>query len=182
MTSLAHLIEATVFPSIAERRPPRMTRLVRPLEFRPLAKPTAEFERRCFNFLHAHRGVFGIAEIFLCKNLVIDGLVRLQDGRFILVEVKYRLNWSLACRTEWQFRQFQQTPTGHDYPARHAIVVFEEFSADWAKPVGGIESGWRNWYRDYYWPRDRRSIRLSLVRFSGGRLLTAPPTVVRTRR
>ena len=179
VSSLASLIGAHVLVPVVDRKPPSVTRLVTPLA-RSGATPTARFEQQVFNFLLAHRHRLGIADVFFCRNLVIDGLLRLHDGRFVLLEAKYRRNWSLACRAEWQIRQFLQTPTGHDYRARHAIVVFEQFSGDWAHPMAGVECGWRNWFRDYYWAKDRCPIHISLVRFSQGGLFTPPHTVVRT--
>jgi hypothetical protein len=47
-----------------------------------------EFEGSVLTFLVEHRRPLGIAHVFQAKNLLVDGGLALEDGRFIAVEIK----------------------------------------------------------------------------------------------
>lgn len=63
----------------------------------------ARFERRVFQFLVNGREALGIKTVLAATNLLIDGGLVLRDGRFVAIEMKYRMNWLKACQAGWQF-------------------------------------------------------------------------------
>ena len=116
--------------------------------------------------------------MFRFENLLIDGAILLDDGRYVLVEIKSQMGWLKACRAEWQLRIFLGLPEAKTYGSGVGIVFFETFSGDWGRPVGRTLRGWRNWYSDR-WLRGRSAettegFRISLVHLKGGVLETAP--------
>src|SRR5262245_49802810 len=95
----------------------------------------------------------------------------LSDGRRLAVEVKLRMNWLKACQAEWEFRHFlKRTEEAKNNPVHGAIVIFQEFSGDWAKKSKKAESlwGWEAWYLHYCDSIDGK--RMDLLRLSGGEL------------
>jgi hypothetical protein len=75
-----------------------------------------------------------------------------------------------ACQAEWQIRHFLRA--GNEEKPLHwrgGIVVFEEFSADWARRIGSraLENGWNHWYLLH---ADLDGVRVDLLRFRRGKL------------
>jgi len=131
-----------------------------------------EFERSVMTFLFDHRRPLGIAHVFQAKNLLVDGGLALEDGCFIAVEIKYRMNWPKACQTGWQFGEFTRSPEARQYRPVAGIVFFGEFSGDWARLRGQTERGWLNWYAGHVSLPGDEAFRVDLVRFRHGQLET----------
>src|SRR5439155_11464988 len=106
----------------------------------------AAYEDEVFNFLVANRKPLGIDSVSRFKSLLLDGQIVLADQRRFAIEIKLRMNWLKACQAEWQFRQFlRRRKYDGSTPLSGGIVFFESFTADWARPVGGIIRGWKHW-------------------------------------
>ena len=75
-----------------------------------------------------------------------------------------------ACQAEWQIRHFLRV-ANEEKPSdrRGGIVVFEEFSADWARKSGSraLPNGWSKWYLFH---ASLDGVRVDLLRFRGGKL------------
>jgi hypothetical protein len=56
------------------------------------------FEIAVFNFLLAQKQSLGISAVWRCRNVRVDGLLDLDDGRRIALEIKYAMNWEKACQ------------------------------------------------------------------------------------
>jgi hypothetical protein len=123
-----------------------------------------------FNFLLKNRARLGIKDITRFKNRLVDGELVLSDGTRLPVEVKWRMHWLKACQAEWQIRHFLRA-ANEEKPlhGRGGIVVFEEFSADWARQIGSraLENGWSHWY---VFHAHLDGIRVDLLRFRRGKL------------
>jgi hypothetical protein len=130
-------------------------------------RPFAVYERDVFNFLLASRIELGIASVHGYRGYLADGAIDLTNGGRILVEIKYRMNWMKACQAEWQFRNCLLTTEGQAAPIMGGLVVFEEFSADWARIGGGrtFAIGWYHWYTG---SSQVEGLPLDLVRYQAG--------------
>jgi hypothetical protein len=114
--------------------------------------PPAAYEFEVFNFLLSHQQHLGIARIWRCRNVRVDGLIDLEDGQRLVLEIKYRMNWEKACQACSQFGWFVMRAEEFERPVDGAIVVFQDFSADWARrvPSRRLENGWNYWYTDHF--------------------------------
>src|SRR5207244_3643111 len=133
----------------------------------------AAFEHQVLTYLIKHREILGIVRVFQAENLFVDGGLALDDGRFLAVEIKYRMNWLKACDAGWQFVAFTRRREAWQYRPVGGIVFFEEFSADWAKTMprqGGVERGWAHWYDTHAVLPGHKTFRLDLIRFRQGKL------------
>jgi hypothetical protein len=90
----------------------------------------------------------------------------LLDGKRLLVEVKFCMNWLKACQAEWQFRQFLKRFDKDDAATPGAIVFFEKFSGDWNRRRSGAKNlwGWEAWYLYYRDAIDGKRIDLLMLR------------------
>ncbi len=109
-------------------------------------------------------------------NLLVDGTLTLKNRRCLVVEAKYRMGWLKACQAGWQVGKFMRGPEGRRCRATGAVVIFEQFSGDWARRGRGrsTENGWFHWYAGHAQLPGRRGFRLDLVRFRRGRLEGIP--------
>jgi hypothetical protein len=67
--------------------------------------------------LHA----LGIQTALKFTNLKVDGAIVLVDGRRLAVEIKYRMNWTKACKAESEFRRFLQISEATTHPVSGAV-------------------------------------------------------------
>lgn len=131
------------------------------------------FEITVFNFLLAQKEPLGINAMWRCRNVRIDGLVDLVDGRRVALEIKYRMNWEKACQACAQFGWYRTHVEGKEKPLSSGLVVFETFTGDWArrKPNLLLENGWSFFYMDH---REVEGLRVDLVRLRDGMLESFP--------
>lgn len=169
---LADIINIPIPSSMIARRSGRLVELTSPPVSGRIAIPD-EFERTVLTFLVEHRQPLGVARLFRAENLLVDGGLILNDGRFLAIEIKYRMNWLKACQAGWQFGQFtRMQPAAGEYRPVGGVVFFEEFSGDWARRVGETERGWANWYAGHVALPGDDTFRLDLIRFRDNQLET----------
>ena len=127
----------------------------------------AAYEIDVFNFLLAHKESLGISELSRFRALLVDGELRLSDGRRLALEIKYRMNWTKACQAGWQFSQFLKTREAKERPVDGGLVFFEEFSGDWASKSRNrlLEVGWSRWYGGH---SQVERLRIDLLRLRNG--------------
>jgi hypothetical protein len=90
--SLADLLDrGQLSPEHARVNSPTVTALSNALEANGNA--ATAYEREVFNALLRDRSMVGIKHVNLCRNVRIDGVLELEDGRRLALEVKYRMNW-----------------------------------------------------------------------------------------
>lgn len=169
--TIGDIINSNVTRPVKNARPAAICELTNVTDLPRSGSAPRRFERRLFQYLLEQKKPLGIAKVFRFKNALLDGGLALEDGRFVLVEVKYRMNWAKACQAQWQFQGFVQSPIGRKYRSRHRIVFFEEFSGDWARASRQYQRGWTNWYLDHC-GAPQAELRFDLVRFAEGRLET----------
>jgi len=133
----------------------------------------AIFERRVFQCLVKGRQALGIKAVLAAQNMLIDGGLVLHDGRFVAIEMKFRMNWLKACQAGWQFEKFLASAEGRHRSPRSGIVFFAAFSGDWARSIGDVERGWVHWYTGHS-VLAQGAFRLHLIRFNRGCLYPSP--------
>lgn len=152
MKTISETISRHITPETFARREPKIVTLSFPIHSKRSGRH-ASYEDEVFNFLLKKKDALNIQSVLKLENLRVDGEILLSNGQRLAIEIKLRMNWMKACQSEWQFTQFLKTGEARINPVNGAIVFFEEFSADWARPTGKsrpIERGWNHWYNDYY--------------------------------
>jgi hypothetical protein len=136
-------------------------------------KVYSSYEVEVFTYLLLNRDALGIKEVMKFSNLLVDGAVDLVDGRRLIFEIKYRMNWAKASQAEYQFRNFQRRHLGVAGPVHGGLVFFEEFSGDWDRQAASRrgQNGWNNWYIGH---SQVEKLRVDLLRLRGGSLESYP--------
>src|SRR5438552_10627191 len=103
---LANLIDSDPSPENARVNSPTVRALDAPIA--PKGNAATAFEIAVFNALLRERSTLGIKQVSRCRNVRIDGLLDLEDGRRLAVEIKYRMNWEKACQACAQIIWFKK--------------------------------------------------------------------------
>jgi hypothetical protein len=167
MERLGDLIDrGRLRPEDARVNTPKVTALSDPMEMTGSAP--AAYQRSVFNALLRDRTMLGIRQVNTCSAVRIDGLVDLDDGRRLALEVKYRMNWPKACQACAQIAWFKNYEPMVQYELSGGLVVFEEFSGDWARRKAKwlLENGWNYWLTDHQFAE---GLPVRLLRFRDGR-------------
>jgi hypothetical protein len=172
---IVDFISTPISPSARTRRQGKIDELITPVTS-TFATAPKQFECRLLSFLVQHRAPLGIARVFRLENLLIDAALTLHDGRFVAVEIKYRMNWLKACQAVWQFGEFKREHEATQHHPVGGIVFFEEFSGDWARRAGHTERGWDYWYRGHVALPGDETFRIDLIQFRNDRLEGMPIT------
>jgi hypothetical protein len=178
--SLANLISRKISPEPGRVNGPAAHQIDVPIPVTGFEKPPRAFEIAVFNFFVKHKKPLGVSAVWQCRNVRIDGLLDLDDGRRIALEIKYRMNWEKACQACAQFGWYRKRVEATETPLSSALVVFEEFSGDWAgsKPSWLLENGWSFWYMDH---QEAEGLRVDLVRLRDGELESFPAALAAAR-
>ncbi len=102
-----------------------------------------------FRFLVTYHQELGLREVHCLQNQLIDGALVLTNGARVALEVKYRLGWDTACRSNWQIEWFLRRHARERSRYRFGLVIFGAFSGDWARARHGMAAGWDHWYRGH---------------------------------
>jgi hypothetical protein len=170
--TVANLIDRTIVPKERNAKRPETVVLLGPSDVAIRSTEPGRFEQAVLNFFVTQRKQLGLRTVSHFYNQLIDGELVLADGRRLALEVKYKMNWPRACQADWQIERFLVREREVEYAA--GLVVFSEFSADWARSWQSHERGWRYWYLDHSWVMGNR-YRVDLVRFNG-RVLEGYPS------
>jgi hypothetical protein len=178
--SLAELIDRAIAPEPGRVNRPAAHRIDVPLPVIGQETPPHGFQIAAFNFFLAHKQSLGIDAVWQCRNVRIDGLLDLTDGRRVALEIKYRMNWEKACQACAQFGWYRTRVEAKEKPLSSGLVVFEAFNGDWArrKPNWLLENGWNFFYVDY---PEVEGLRVDLVRLREGTLESHPGALAAAR-
>lgn len=102
---------------------------------------TKQFENEVFLYLYENRNDLGIEEVCALKNMLVDGLLKLRNGKVILLEIKYALSWLPCCNARVEFQgfiaqRFYQRIPEKQQPEK-ALIIFHHFSRPWQRRPGG---------------------------------------------
>jgi hypothetical protein len=135
--------------------------------------PTDQFEAQVFRFLVTSQRALGLREVHRFQNQLLDGALVLTNGARVVLEVKYRLGWDTACRSNWQIEWFLRRHPRERRRYRYGLVIFGAFSGDWGRARHGMDAGWDHWYRGHAGFHGRR-IRIGLAQFADNQLVPYP--------
>jgi len=115
------------------------------------------FEKEVFSYLFEHKKEQEIAEIYSFENMLIDGTLKLNNGKVIALEIKRSLNWLRTCNARVQIQRLLKDQKKWDYflglgfkKLDGALIVFKDFSADWRLKRSSHERelGWYHFYEE----------------------------------
>jgi hypothetical protein len=178
--SLADLISREISPEPGLVKGPAAHRVDVAIPAKGTETPPNAFHIAVFNFLVEHKRALAISAVWQCRNVRIDGLLDLDDGRRIALEIKYRMNWQKACQACAQFGWYRTYVEAKEKPLSSGLVVFETFTGDWSrkKPNSLLENGWNFFYTDH---REVEGLRVHLVRLRDGTLESFPTALAAVR-
>lgn len=180
MERLSDLINQRIDPEPGRVLDPGFRRVDTPLPIAGTASAPAAYEVEVFNYLLACKEQLGVRDVWRCRSIRIDGLLDLENGQRVGLEVKYRMNWEKACQAGHQFSWFRKHPDAAARPIDSGVVVFEQFSGHWARRKKSwlLESGWNFWYMDH---QDVDGFRVDLVRLLDGTFDSLPTALTAAR-
>jgi hypothetical protein len=121
----------------------------------PEKNTAVKFERETFGYLFENKDKLGIKEVYKLTNMLLDGAVRLEDGRLILLEFKYVMNCYNSSRARLEVEGFMAEKLYTQFlPAlsnpERALVIFENFSGDWNRRTKDHKNlnGWTLFYEE----------------------------------
>ncbi len=139
--------EIKVVPNLKN---PELIEIVKPLE-QQSKMVYLRYEVEVFNYLYEHKTELGISKIYKLRNSSADGILRLDNDKMVLLEIKYSLGWDKSSVARIQFQWFMKRQIykmlSLDKP-NNALIIFDHFSADFAKTQSqsDIEVGWYGFY------------------------------------
>jgi len=172
--SVARILSRSVAPNLVRSPSPEDVRLRTPKDVHAGGTDaTSQFEAQVFRLLLTYRQEFGLRAVHRFKNQLIDGALLLTNGAWVALEVKYRLGWGTACRSNWQIEWFLRRHAPDRSSYHYGLVIFGAFSGDWKTPRHGMPVGWDHWYRghaSFHGP----GIQIGLAQFVNDELLPYP--------
>jgi len=170
-------IDKEIIPEQMSTYKPQISEIRNKINSSPKTIPS-KFEKDVFNFLFQNKNELGIYKIYQLKNSSIDGLMTLDDGRSIAMEIKYRMGWEKACQANHQFEQFFRIAPEivEKYNPQIGVVFFNEFSMDFKRRPKKYKNvyGWNYWYYYHNYLPGREDFKIHLIRFSDGKLSGYP--------
>jgi len=103
------------------------------------------FETDVFNYLYRNKNELGIEKVYALQYMLVDGLLQLNDGRTVILEIKHALNWFTNCSARVEIARFlvEKRLTPFKQPER-ALIIFEHFSPPWKRKT----RGWSYFYEE----------------------------------
>lgn len=180
MESLADLISRDISPEPGRVNTPAAHPIDSPILATGAETEPRAFEITVFNFLLEKKDPLGVSAVWRCRNVRVDGLIDLADGRRVALEIKYRMNWEKACQACAQFGWYRTRVEATEKPLSGGLVVFEAFTGDWArrKATWLLQNGWSFFYMDH---REVEGLRVDLVRLRDGIFETFPSALAAAR-
>jgi len=116
------------------------------------------FEKRVFVYLFENRNELGIKNIYVLRNMRVDGLLKLDNEKIIVLEIKYALNWQTCSNARVEVQTFIEDTGIQEEFHKHipkkqpeaTLIIFEHFSGDWKRRTINPkrENGWNLFYEE----------------------------------
>jgi hypothetical protein len=130
---IEEIISSKICPSFTARYP-RLIEVIEPLPPPASNRKDLCYEKEVFNYMLKHKCGLGISNIYRLKNARADGLLRLDNGKIVLLEIKYALNCNKGSVARISFQRFMiqriYEKLSIDRP-ENALIVFHQFSNLW---------------------------------------------------
>jgi len=159
--------------------PRKAIEITEPLLHTESRRVDLEFEITVFNYLLEQKSILEINKIYKLKSSSADGILELEDGQTVLLEIKYALGWAKCCQARIQFQRFlteglyDKLCPNFNKP-ENGLIVFHHFSGDFARPRKNRECGWVYFYEEGN-VLDRSLIKTDIVRLEDNGLLITYP-------
>ena len=93
-----------------------------------------------------------MSNVYQLRAARTDGLLKLDTGQMVLLEIKYALGWVKCCQARIQFESFIKLNIYgkiHIDKPENALILFNQFSRDWAR-MGKYnrQEGWYHFYAE----------------------------------
>jgi len=172
---IINLINKEIEPKYGPRHERRMEEFNIPVSSEH-PKVYIEFERKLFNYLFENKDELGISKVYRLRSSGTDGLLELNGGETVLLEIKYALGWAKCCQARIQFQRFLTEKLHDEFSIRkpeHGLIIFHHFIRDWARG----ERGW-----DYFYEEEKMLskslIKTHIVQLTDdGRLVSYPDVI-----
>lgn len=144
-----------------------------PPNYSPVSKKYEQYESKIESLRAPSRFE---KEVFIC----VDGLLNLKNGRNILLEIKYALNWKNSCNARVEIQRFIEEKFSKVMKEKRpegALIVFHHFSGDWreTKQYHVREIGWNYFYEEEKILRNRfPTIPVRIAQLGRGRIERSP--------
>jgi len=176
---LDDILNKKIEPEPFGKRKPELTEVAAPLTS-VYKREDYKFPQEVLNYFLKNKNTLGVNKIYRLKNSIIDGLLELNTGKVILLEIKYVLNWTKCCQARLQFQRFFiekfydklsiKKPEG-------ALIVFHHFSGDWGRKRAKNRrylDGWNRFYEEENILRENL-IKTDIVQLTDDRCLISYP-------
>lgn len=136
------------------KRKPALVTPVSEVKDRGAKSKPIQFEIEVFNYLNKNMKELGIQQAYSLRNMLVDSVLKLNNGEVVLLEIKYALNWFNSCVARTEMQRFMAGRFFEDLsisraPSR-ALIVFNHFSGDWNKTPRRhkLKNGWNFFYEE----------------------------------
>ena len=147
------LLSGKIKPATRGKKTPSCSVMTETLEINDNWKVTKNFEKRVLNWLYSKKN-FNIEKVYALNKMLIDGALEMSDGRMVLLESKFALNWFTSCNARIEFQRFMagrlyERLSGNKIPS-NALIIFDHFSGDWDKKTKSrkCKNGWNFFYEE----------------------------------
>ena len=124
------------------------------LTYRSIKAEYKKFEEEVPSYLNKNKEGLCIKEVYQLKNMLVDLMLKLNNGMTVLVEVKYALNWYTSCNARVEIQRFMAERLYEKCPKvgrpERALIIFNHFSRDWNEQPQGrrYKNGWNFFYEE----------------------------------
>ena len=133
------------------------------------------FQYSIWEYLNNNKSIYKISKVISLNAADVDGIVILENGATILIEVKYALNWFKCCNARTEIQLFLRKKKYLELIPEYAmpsagLIIFKEFSSDWKniRTKDQVERGWINFYDEQkYFNSD---FKIDIIQFNEGKL------------
>jgi hypothetical protein len=130
---------------------PELKEITEPLPPPPGGKADLVFEKTVFNYILNNKQPLGVSNVYQLFAARADGLLKLDTGQMVLLEIKYALGWVKCCQARIQFEWFLRRMAYYKLcvnKPENALIIFHHFSRDWARigKKNNRQKGWNNFY------------------------------------
>jgi hypothetical protein len=91
---------------------------------------SSAFEQRTFVALLKNVRTLGVAEIYQCRRARGDGCLKLEDGSWVMLEIKESLYFGTMCAAFVECIMAQRLC---NVQTNRGLIVFERFGSDWIR-------------------------------------------------
>jgi len=148
---IQEIIDRKINPEwVPKPQSPRLIEVTESLPDPPSKRADLVFEKTVFNYILENKQSLGVSNVYQLRAARTDGLLKLDTGQMVLLEIKYALGWVKCCQARIQFESFIKLNIYgkiHIDKPENALILFNQFSRDWAR-MGKYnrQKGWYNFY------------------------------------